>query len=136
MQQSCGGNIVPGRQQYFHFHTRHKACVFCKCENKNMKIFSHLYCVYKTQRSILETKFSDNCKKYSYCSTNSKSNSAYCSSTNSHCEMFYSNVGIKSMHAIPPKAFYTTMPVSLGTCTFFLSKCQWFDSDISNFPSL
>ena len=29
--------------------------------------------------------FFDNCEKYSHCSTNSKPNSTYCSSTNNHC---------------------------------------------------
>ena len=45
MQQCCGGNIVPGCQQYFPFHASHKARVFRERENKNMKILqvSRLY---------------------------------------------------------------------------------------------
>ena len=97
---------------YLTFHASHKARVFRECENKNMKIFASVASIWYVEDSkldfinentahgnrlllfykskIIEIEkdeyFSDNCKKYSHCSTNSKPNSAYCSSTNSHCE--------------------------------------------------
>ena len=96
---------------YFSFHASHKARVFRECENKNMKIFTSVASIWYVEDSKIDFKnentahgnrlllfykskiieiekdeyFSDNCKKYSHCSTNSKPNSAYCSSTNSHC---------------------------------------------------
>ena len=96
---------------YFPFHASHKARVFRECENKNMKIFTSVASIWYVEDSKIDFKnentahgnrlllfykskiieiekdeyFSDNCKKYSHCSTNSKPNSAYCSSTNSHC---------------------------------------------------
>ena len=114
MQQCFGGNIVPGCHLstiYFPFHASHKARVFRECENKNMKIFTSVASIWYVEDSKIDFKnentahgnrlllfykskiieiekdeyFSDNCKKYSHCSTNSKPNSAYCSSTNSHC---------------------------------------------------
>ena len=120
MQQCFGGNIVPGCHLstiYFPFHASHKARVFRECENKNMKIFTSVASTWYVEDSKIDFKnenaahgnrlllfykskiieiekdeyFSDNCKKYSHCSTNSKPNSAYCSSTNSHC-VFYIQV--------------------------------------------
>ena len=84
---------------------------FRECVNKNMKIFTSVVSIWYVEDSKIDFKnentahgnrlllfykskiieiekdeyFSDNCKKYSHCSTNSKPNSAYCSSTNSHC---------------------------------------------------
>ena len=98
---------------YFSFHASHKARVFRECENKNMKIFTSVASIWYVEDSKIDFKnentahgnrlllfykskiieiekdeyFSDNCKKYSHCSTNSKPNSAYCSSSNSHCEI-------------------------------------------------
>ena len=100
---------------YFPFHASHKARVFRECENKNMKIFTSVASIWYVEDSKIDFKnentahgnrlllfykskiieiekdeyFSDNCKKYSHCSTNSKPNSAYCSSTNSHCVIIY-----------------------------------------------
>ena len=94
------------------FHASHKTRVFRECENKNMKIFTSVASTWYVEDSKIDFKnentahgnrlllfykskiieiekdecFSNNCKKYSHCSTNSKPNSAYCSSTNSHCE--------------------------------------------------
>ena len=94
------------------FHASHKARVFRECENKNMKIFTSVASTWYVEDSKIDFKnektahgnrlllfykskiieigkdeyFSNNCKKYSHCSTNSKPNSAYCSSTNSHCD--------------------------------------------------
>ena len=97
------------------FHASHKARVFRESENKNMKIFTSVASTWYVEDSKIDFKnentahgnrlllfykskiieiekdeyFSNNCKKYSHCSTNSKPNSAYCSSTNSHCVTFY-----------------------------------------------
>ena len=103
---------------YFPFHASHKARVFRECENKNMKIFTSVASIWYVEDSKIDFKnentahgnrlllfykskiieiekgeyFSDNCKKYSHCSTNSKPNSAYCSSTNSHCVIYFDTV--------------------------------------------
>ena len=95
------------------FHASHKARVFRECENKNMKIFARVAYTWYVEDSNIDTAhgnrlllfykskiieiekdeyFSNNCKKYSHCSTNSKPNSAYCSSTNSHCEIYYCKI--------------------------------------------
>ena len=56
-------------------------------KNENTAHGNRLLLFYKSKIIEIEKDeyFPDNCKKYSHCSTNSKPNSAYCSSTNSHC---------------------------------------------------
>ena len=56
-------------------------------KNENTAHGNRLLLFYKSKIIEIEKDecFSNNCKKYSHCSTNSKPNSAYCSSTNSHC---------------------------------------------------
>ena len=106
------------------FHASHKARVFRECENKNIKIFTSVASTWYVEDSKIDFKnentahgnrlllfykskiteiekdayFSNDCKKYSHCSTNSKPNSAYCSSTNSHCFNILMNSCSESKH--------------------------------------